>query len=105
MKDENGVITHYVSVLKDVTELRKQQEEEFYLQIAHEVQQRFNTAKASLPGFDIAGTVCSAMLTGGDYFDFIVHVFNTERREFYALERLWGNAERVELPDEPGRKR
>jgi ribosome-associated protein len=40
-----------------------------------------------------------------DYFDFIVHVFNTERREFYALERLWGSAERVELPDEPGRKR
>jgi len=40
-----------------------------------------------------------------DYFDFIVHVFNTERREFYALERLWGSAERVELPEEPGRKR
>ena len=40
-----------------------------------------------------------------DYFDFIVHVFSTERREFYALERLWGSAERLELPDEPGRKR
>jgi len=72
MKDEKGEITHFVSVLKDVTELRKQQEEEFYLQIAHEVQQRLNTTVASLPGFDIAGTVCSAMLTGGDYFDFIV---------------------------------
>ncbi len=65
-------ITHFVSVLKDVTELRKQQEEEFYLQIAHEVQQRLNTTVASLPGFDIAGIVCSAMLTGGDYFDFIM---------------------------------
>jgi len=51
--------------------LRKQQEQEFHLQIAHEVQQRLNTAVASLPGFDIAGTVCSAALTGGDYFDFI----------------------------------
>jgi len=40
-----------------------------------------------------------------DYFDFIVPVFSTERREFYALERLWGSAERVELPGEPGRKR
>jgi ribosome-associated protein len=40
-----------------------------------------------------------------DYFDFIVHVFSSERREFYALERLWGSAERVELPAEPGRKR
>ena len=28
-----------------------------------------------------------------DYFDFIVHVFGPERRLFYDLERLWGNAE------------
>jgi ribosome-associated protein len=31
-----------------------------------------------------------------DYFDFIVHVFATERRVFYGLERLWGSAERIE---------
>jgi len=31
-----------------------------------------------------------------DYFDFIVHVFAPETRMFYGLERLWGNAERVE---------
>lgn len=37
-----------------------------------------------------------------DYFDFIVHVFSSERREFYALERLWGSAERIELPAERG---
>jgi ribosome-associated protein len=36
-----------------------------------------------------------------DYFDFVVHVFSGERREFYALERLWGSAERVSLPEEP----
>ena len=34
-----------------------------------------------------------------DYFDFVVHVFSTERRSFYALERLWGSAEHVALPD------
>ena len=33
-----------------------------------------------------------------DYFDFIVHVFGTETRVFYGLERLWGSAERVEVP-------
>jgi ribosome-associated protein len=33
-----------------------------------------------------------------DYFDFIVHVFGTETRRFYGLERLWGNAERIERP-------
>lgn len=71
IKDENQQITHFVSVLKDVTELRKQQEQEFHLQFAREVQQRFYSQTASVPGFDIAGTACPAALTGGDYFDFV----------------------------------
>ncbi len=32
-----------------------------------------------------------------DYFDFIVHIFAQETRTFYGLERLWGNAETVEV--------
>ena len=32
-----------------------------------------------------------------DYFDFIVHVFAPDTRVFYSLERLWGNAERIEV--------
>ena len=32
-----------------------------------------------------------------DYFDFIVHIFATETRLFYGLERLWGNADRVDI--------
>lgn len=32
-----------------------------------------------------------------DYFDFIVHIFMPATREFYGLERLWGDAERVEV--------
>ena len=32
-----------------------------------------------------------------DYFDFVVHVFTPATREFYGLERLWGDAERVEI--------
>ena len=32
-----------------------------------------------------------------DYFDFIVHIFAPDTRSFYGLERLWGNAERIEL--------
>ena len=31
-----------------------------------------------------------------DYFDFIVHIFAPEKRLFYALERLWGDATLVE---------
>jgi ribosome-associated protein len=39
-----------------------------------------------------------------DYFDFIVHIFIPETRLFYSLERLWGNAERVEIPPAPAPK-
>src|SRR5262245_53879294 len=35
-----------------------------------------------------------------DYFDFIVHVFSPAARSFYGLERLWGNATRIDLPDD-----
>ena len=36
-----------------------------------------------------------------DYFDFIVHVFSPETRAFYGLERLWGAADRVDVPAAP----
>ena len=35
-----------------------------------------------------------------DYFNFVVHVFSRECRSFYDLERLWGNAERIEFAGE-----
>ena len=38
-----------------------------------------------------------------DYFTFIVHVFTPATREFYGLERLWGQAERIVI-EEPVRK-
>lgn len=35
-----------------------------------------------------------------DYGDFIVHIFNEESRSFYELERLWSDAQRVDIQDE-----
>jgi ribosome-associated protein len=32
-----------------------------------------------------------------DYIDFIVHVFHPAAREFYQLERLWGDAPTLEF--------
>ena len=34
-----------------------------------------------------------------DYGSVVVHVFTEEAREFYALERLWADAEVVDLSD------
>ena len=34
-----------------------------------------------------------------DYFDFVVHVFSRQARDFYGLDRLWGSATRIEYPD------
>ena len=31
-----------------------------------------------------------------DFFNFIVHVFTPQTRAFYSLERLWGDAERID---------
>jgi ribosome-associated protein len=36
-----------------------------------------------------------------DYFNFVVHIFSRECRAFYDLERLWGNADRIEVAGPP----
>ena len=73
MKDEAGRITHFVSVLKDITEQRKLRKQEFYLQLASEVQQHLYRGSDPAAGFDMAGVTFPADLTGGDYFDTIAH--------------------------------
>jgi len=49
------------------------------------------TKPAHVEGYDRAEWILI------DCFNFIVHVFARETRLFYGLERLWGNAERVEV--------
>ena len=71
MRDESGHLTHFVSVSQDITELRKKQEQEFQLQLARDVQQRFYADAPVIANFDIAGSAHPADETGGDYFDFI----------------------------------
>ncbi|MFQ6604756.1 MAG: ribosome silencing factor [Fidelibacterota bacterium] len=37
-----------------------------------------------------------------DYIDVVVHVFRTQERNYYDLEKLWADAPMEELSDEPG---
>lgn len=71
VRDECGHLTHFVSVSQDITEIRKKQEQEFQLQLARAVQQRFYAVAPVVPGFDIGASAQPADETGGDYFDFI----------------------------------
>jgi sigma-B regulation protein RsbU (phosphoserine phosphatase) len=72
IRDAAGVIRRYVSVGKDVTELRRAAEQTTRLLVARSVQQRlYPAAPPRSCGFDIAGSAFLADRTGGDYFDFI----------------------------------
>ena len=53
-------------------------------------------ARARLKASDVEGYQHSEWILI-DYFDFVVHVFTPATREFYALERLWGSADRIEV--------
>lgn len=71
VKDRDGKITNFVSVLKDITQLLKKQEHEVAMRLARQVQQSYYQSTATVEGFDIAGFASPADETGGDYFDFI----------------------------------
>ena len=67
--------------------------------IADAIQQALKEQKvrpAHVEGFERAEWILL------DYFDFIVHIFSPQARQFYGLERLWGNAVRYEIADEDG---
>jgi ribosome-associated protein len=64
--------------------------------IADAVEEALRAGKvrpAHIEGYDRADWILM------DFFTFIVHVFTPQTRAFYSLERLWGDAERIEVKD------
>jgi ribosome-associated protein len=62
--------------------------------IVDSVEETLRAAKirpAHVEGYDRAEWILM------DYFSFIVHVFTPQTRAFYSLERLWGDAKRIEV--------
>jgi ribosome-associated protein len=67
--------------------------------IADAVEEALKRAKlrpAHVEGYDRADWVLL------DYFTFIVHIFTPATREFYGLERLWGQAVRIVVTEPEG---
>jgi ribosome-associated protein len=54
---------------------------------------RGNTAPIGVEGKDLAEWILM------DYGNFVVHVFSKRAREYYSLEKLWGDAPRVVYSD------
>jgi len=70
--DSAGGISHFVSVGKDLTEMRRSLERDQKLRLARSVQQRMHpAAPPGGCGFDVAGSAFMADETGGDYYDFL----------------------------------
>lgn len=63
--------------------------------IADEVEKRLLEAEHGKPKHVEGRRVGDWILM--DFIDVVVHVFVDEKREFYGLERLWGDAPRVAL--------
>ena len=63
-------------------------------EITEQLKKQLSTRAVRIEGYTAAEWVLL------DFGDFIVHIFNKEAREFYDLERLWRDAQKVELSSE-----
>lgn len=64
--------------------------------LAEEVRQRLKEAGHSVWHLEGMDTRRWILL---DYVDIVVHLFRRDAREFYALERLWGDADTQAIED------
>jgi sigma-B regulation protein RsbU (phosphoserine phosphatase) len=72
MRDGEGRITHFVAVVKDVTDRIDRQAREIEMEYAARVQRRLYPERPpEIDGLDLAGSVFPAVKVGGDYFDFV----------------------------------
>ncbi len=72
MKDALGRITHFVSVVKDITERRRREEQDAELHLAASIQRRlYPKEMPRVAGYDLAAATAPANALNGDYFDFV----------------------------------
>jgi len=72
IRGSSGEITHFVSLIRDMTERNRIEEQEIEMRLAASIQRRlFPQEPPQLDGYEIAGVVRPALQTCGDYYDFI----------------------------------
>lgn len=64
--------------------------------LAEELEDKFSAQGLEPRRVEGAG---SAMWILMDYTDVVIHIFYSETREFYCLERLWADAPKLTLAD------
>ena len=64
-------------------------------EIDHEFEDRLGDKRLSISGYRESRWIVL------DYGDIVVHLFEPETREFYALEELWGRAKTVPFEPKP----
>lgn len=50
---------------------------------------KFGESKIGIEGYELGSWIVL------DYGDLLIHVFNDEKRDYYQLEHLWGDAPRI----------
>jgi ribosome-associated protein len=64
--------------------------------IADEMEQKVEAAGLKVIGREGAAERTWVLV---DFGDLVIHVFRADTREFYRLEKLWGDVPRLELPE------
>lgn len=64
--------------------------------ITKEIKDKINEANVEVKGIEGLSQARWVLIDLGDV---VVHVFHKEDREFYNLERLWGDAPRLEIKE------
>ncbi|MCM8789160.1 MAG: ribosome silencing factor [Candidatus Omnitrophica bacterium] len=76
-------ITDYLVIASGETKLQTRA-------VAEAIVEKFDKPPFSIEGFETSWILL-------DYGDIVVHIFLPEVREFYNLEKLWIDAERINL--------
>lgn len=70
--------------------------------IAQNIEKEISSQYQKIPQIEGAGQSTWILL---DYGDLVVHVFKTDIRDYYGLEKMWADAPKVPIPEQDSHDR